>query len=142
MRSLFLVGLMLAALAGAGSAANDQLRGGNGGKTAPTTPEVLTEIRSLDGGGNNVANPEWGQVGTEYVRTAPASYADGVSSMVDGPDPRYVSNRIFNDMTRISVRQRVTQWCVRLGVSFSTIRLDCAKEEAWRMRLSFDESDR
>jgi hypothetical protein len=130
MRTLLVAGLLMVAVAGAGAAANDQLRGGDGGDTAQSTAEVLTEIRSLDGNGNNVANPKWGEVGTPYLRTAPASYADGVSSMVDGPDPRYVSNRIFNDMSQnLFSENGVTQWAFVWGSS-STIRLDYAKPTA------------
>jgi hypothetical protein len=57
--------------------------------------------RSVDGGGNNVLHPEWGQAGTPYVRVAPVNYADGISSLVNQStrklNPRYISNRIFND---------------------------------------------
>src|SRR5262245_28096415 len=53
--------------------------------------------RTLDGSGNNVAHPAWGQAGTQYLRVASANYADGIGKMVSGPSPRYVSNRIFND---------------------------------------------
>ena len=54
--------------------------------------------RTFDGNGNNVAHPAWGQAGTQYLRVAPPNYADGISRMVPGPSPRYVSNRIFNDV--------------------------------------------
>src|SRR5690242_578509 len=54
-------------------------------------------IESLDGGGNNVANPAWGQAGTPYARVLPARYADGRSQPVSGPNTRLVSNRVFND---------------------------------------------
>src|SRR5262245_36554052 len=53
--------------------------------------------RTLDGGGNNLAHPAWGQAGTQYLRVAAPNYADGIGKMVSGPSPRYVSNRIFND---------------------------------------------
>src|SRR5262245_66632778 len=56
------------------------------------------EVRSLDGSGNNVLNPTWGQAGTQSLRVAPANYADGVSKMVSGPPARFVSNRVFNDV--------------------------------------------
>ena len=116
MRTLLVAGLLMAAVAGAGSTANDRLRGGNGGDTAQSIAGILTETRSLDGSGNNVTNPEWGQAGTEYVRTAPANYADGLSSMVDGPDPRYVSNRIFNDTSQnLFSENGVTQWAFVWG---------------------------
>ena len=142
MRSLLLVGLMLAALAGAGSAANNRLRGGNEGDTAQSTADVLTEVRSLDGSGNNVSNPEWGQAGTEYVRTAPASYADGDSSMVDGPDPRYVSNRIFNDVSQnLFSENGVTQWAFVWG-QFLDHTFGLREAEGGEAApLSFDESD-
>ena len=142
MRSLLLVGLLLIALAGAGSAANDQLRRGNGDNEAPITPEVLTEIRSLDGSGNNVNNPEWGQAGTEYVRTAPANYADGVSSMVEGPDPRYVSNRIFNDTSQnLFSENGVTQWAFVWGQFLDHTFGLRETEGGDAAPLSFDESD-
>jgi len=73
--------------------------------------EVLGEVRSLDGSGNNVDNPEWGQAYTPYTREAAANYADGVSSMADAPDPRAVSNRIFNDTSQnLFSENGVTQW--------------------------------
>ena len=35
-------------------------------------------VRTLDGSGNNVRNPAWGQANTQYLRVAPANYADGI----------------------------------------------------------------
>ena len=58
---------------------------------------ALADARSLDGSGNNVENPTIGQVGTVYPRVTDAYYADGIGELVDGPDERYISNRIFND---------------------------------------------
>jgi hypothetical protein len=60
--------------------------------------DVLPFIRTLDGSGNNVAHPTWGQAGTAYPRVGPANYADGVSSMQGGPSPRRISNRVLNDV--------------------------------------------
>ena len=54
--------------------------------------------RSLDGSGNNVEHPTYGMAGQPYTRLAAADYADGIGEMVDGPSPRYVSNRIYNDL--------------------------------------------
>jgi hypothetical protein len=69
------------------------------------------EVRSLDGSGNNVAHPTWGQVGTPYTRVAPARYADGLSQPVSGPNSRMVSNRIFNDVHQnVFSEERVSQW--------------------------------
>jgi len=54
--------------------------------------------RSLDGSENNVLHPTWGEAGAPYLRVAAPNYADGLASMVAGPAPRSVSNRIFNDV--------------------------------------------
>ena len=69
---------------------------------AATAPDPFPdfEARSLDGGGNNQQNPTFGQVGTNYIRVGQANYADGTSSQVGGPPPRYSSNRVFNDLTQ------------------------------------------
>jgi hypothetical protein len=56
------------------------------------------EFRALDGGGNNVAHPDWGKAGVQYTRVAAPIYADGIGAMQGGPSARYVSNRIFNDI--------------------------------------------
>ena len=69
------------------------------------------EVQSLDGGGNNRAHPEWGRVGTNYARVAPARYADGRSAPMPGPNARRVSNRVFNDVNQNLFSERnVTQW--------------------------------
>jgi hypothetical protein len=68
-------------------------------------------VRSLDGSGNNVAHPTWGQAGQQYLRVAPATYADGIKQPVAGPPTRYVSNRIFNDSNQnLFSEGRVSQW--------------------------------
>jgi hypothetical protein len=66
--------------------------------SAPTAHAALFfEVPSLDGSGNNTANPNWGRAGQNYTRVAAARYADGRSAPVPGPNARAVSNRIFND---------------------------------------------
>ena len=68
-------------------------------------------IASLDGGGNNVANPTWGQSNRPYVRVAPAVYADNIGAPQTGPNARYISNRIFGDSNQnVFSERRVTQW--------------------------------
>jgi peroxidase len=69
------------------------------------------EVEALDGTGNNQAHPTWGKAGTNYLRVAPANYADGRSMMVAGPNARYVSNRVMSDLQQnIFSEHRVTQW--------------------------------
>jgi peroxidase len=67
--------------------------------------------RTLDGSGNNVAHPTWGQAGTQYIRVAKPNYADGIGKMVSGPSPRSISNRIFNDVGQnLFSENEVSQW--------------------------------
>src|SRR5207247_10628780 len=37
-------------------------------------------VRSYDGAGNNLLHPDWGSVGVQLLRAAPAQYADGIST--------------------------------------------------------------
>lgn len=74
------------------------------------------EVQSLDGWGNNRAHPEWGLTGTPYLRVAPAGYADGVGAPAAGPNTRYLSNRVFNDIEQNLFSQRgVSQWATTWG---------------------------
>jgi hypothetical protein len=56
------------------------------------------EFRTLDGTANNLRHRRWGAVGSRYRRLTPPRYADAIGQMVSGPNPRYVSNRIFNSL--------------------------------------------
>src|SRR5262245_22632638 len=51
-------------------------------------------IYSIDGTGNNLTHPDWGAVGQDLLRIAPAQYGDGVSSLggVDRPSARLISD--------------------------------------------------
>ncbi|GAA4696769.1 peroxidase family protein [Phytohabitans rumicis] len=76
-----------------------------------TALAVPFAVQSLDGSGNNVANPTWGQSNTPYSRVAAARYADNRSQPVAGPNSRYVSNRVFNDVAQnIFSERQVTAW--------------------------------
>lgn len=59
--------------------------------------QLLRDVRSLDGRGNNPNTPAFGAAGTPYQRIAPPAYPDGKGAMMDGPSARYVSNRVFDD---------------------------------------------
>ena len=84
------------------------------GEAAATDEEIaamLADGAALDGTGNNLDDPALGRAGTEYVRVAPANYADGVAALVDTPGQRYLSNRIFNDTNQnIFSENGVTHW--------------------------------
>jgi hypothetical protein len=71
----------------------------------------IWEAQSLSGANNNRANPTWAMAGSVYPRVAPARYADGFSQPVAGPNGRYLSNRLFNDMDQHLYSERnVSQW--------------------------------
>src|SRR3712207_1781110 len=68
-------------------------------------------VRTLDGSKNNLRHPDWGRTGTNYTRVGDANYADGKGAQALGPNPRLISNRIFNDSGQNLFSQRgVTQW--------------------------------
>jgi hypothetical protein len=60
--------------------------------------QLLQDVRPLDGHGTNPDMPAAGAAGTPYSRVADAAYPDGKGAMVDGPPPRHISNRVFNDL--------------------------------------------
>ena len=97
-----IVALAIAALA---------IASGAGAATAPPASQSQPEVRSLDGSGNNVRHPDWGQTFTQYLRVTDPNYADGVSQPVSGPSARYISNRVFNDEGQnLFSENGVTQW--------------------------------
>jgi hypothetical protein len=66
--------------------------------------------RTLDGSSNNATHPAWGQAGTQFPRVAGANY-DGNGGMVTGPSPRYISNRVFNDVGQnLFSENDISQW--------------------------------
>ena len=96
---------------------------------------------SLDGSDNNSLHPSRGSSGTPYLRLAPSAYADGISSMTEGPDLRYLSNRIFADRAQNFFSQNgVSQWAYNWGQFVDhTIALRVGGEEV--VEVPFDDSD-
>ncbi|HET9140702.1 peroxidase family protein, partial [Actinophytocola sp.] len=70
------------------------------GSAGTASAAVPFAIQSLDGSGNNVANPTWGATGRPYARVAAARYTDGRSQAPTGPNSRSVSNRLINDVAQ------------------------------------------
>src|SRR5262249_11770950 len=73
---------------------------------------VPATFRSIDGTGNNVANPDWGSTGEALLRIGPIRYADGISApapqgAVGRPSARTISDTIVDqgDADIISDRQ-------------------------------------
>ena len=59
---------------------------------------LLSGYRSIDGSGNNITNPTWGQAGIDLLRISPVAYADGINSpsLATNPSARLVSNLVSN----------------------------------------------
>lgn len=55
------------------------------------------QFRTIDGSGNSPEDPGRNAAGDAMVRLAPARYADGVSALVGGPNPRAVSNLVVGE---------------------------------------------
>jgi hypothetical protein len=79
--------------------------------SASAAPPGPTEVENLDGSGNNLVHPEWGQLGLAYSRVAPSAYADGRSAPPAGVNTRFISNRGINDVGQnLFSENNVTQW--------------------------------
>src|SRR6476646_2992407 len=48
--------------------------------------------RSFDGSGNNLSRSQLNAAGTDFTRIGSAHFADGISSLEAGPNPRTISN--------------------------------------------------
>src|SRR5262249_14563316 len=49
-------------------------------------------LRTIDGSGNNTGNPSFNAANSDFARIGTAHFADGISSLVDGTNPRTISN--------------------------------------------------
>src|SRR5262249_29570871 len=68
-------------------------------------------VGSLDRSRHHLGDRTWGMAGTQYGRVAAARYADGRSAPVTGPNSRFISNRVFNDVHQnVFSEHRVSQW--------------------------------
>lgn len=78
---------------------------------------AMAEDRSIDGRGNNVANPEWGAAATTELRIAPAAYGDGVSAIggADRPNPRVISNAIAAQSRSVVNSRGLSDWTWQWG---------------------------
>lgn len=62
----------------------------------PPGDDLASDVRSIDGTDNNVANPNFGSAGESFLLTTETAYADGISepSGDDRPSAREVSNQL------------------------------------------------
>jgi hypothetical protein len=141
------MGLALVVAAAATAYTKPELLGtAGGGPEAVSVRRGLSrltqlEVQSMDGTGNNRRHQAWGQAGTPYSRVARARYADGQSQPVSGPDPRYVSNRVFNDTNQNLFSERgVSQWVFTWG-QFLDHTFGLRDGEGEAQDLAFDPND-
>ena len=123
--------LLACALIAAGPAAAGRAQGS----------AIVSEPRALNGSGNNREHPEWGEAGSRYVRLAAPRYADGISEPVSGPNPRYVSNRVFNSLgVDLFSPRNVSQWAWVWG-QFLDHNFELAEGGTEEMPISVNQND-
>lgn len=68
--------------------------------------------RALNGIGNNPLHPTWGAVGTSQLDAVPIGFTDGIStpSGIDRPNPRIISNNIFNQDGLLMDQNRLSDY--------------------------------
>ena len=97
--------------------------------------------RTYDGSNNNLANPAWGQTNTPYLRVIDPVYSDGVGEMTTGPNSRYISNRIFQDLfVNVPDEHRVNQFGFVWG-QFMDHTFGLAQDGSEAAYIAFDASD-
>ena len=69
-----------------------------------TSSSFSQNIRTYDGTGNNLQNPNWGATNTQLQRLTTVSYSDGISAPggLTRPNPRVISNALFAQDTLIN----------------------------------------
>jgi heme peroxidase/hemolysin type calcium-binding protein len=60
-------------------------------------PEATVNFRAIDGANNNLGNQSFNATNTDFARIGEANFADGISSLVDGPNPRTISNVVVGE---------------------------------------------
>ncbi len=94
------------------------------------------EFRTIDGVGNNAANPTWGSAGVPFLRTTTVAYADGASIPAGGdlPSAREVSNAVVAQSDSLpnadGVSDFVWQWGQFLDHDID-LTPEVEPEEAW-----------
>ncbi len=78
------------------------------------------EIRSIDGSGNNIVNPDWGQANTQLQRLATPAYEDGLSVPRGGdpsslPSARVISNAVSAQSGSVLNALNASDWIWQWG---------------------------
>jgi hypothetical protein len=73
--------------------------------------------RTIDGTGNNIANPTWGSTHTRLRRLVPHAYEDGISSpaILGRPSPRAVSSMMCEQLAPVWNTADASDWVWQWG---------------------------
>lgn len=84
-------------------------------------PATAGSFRSIDGSGNNIANPNWGEAHTELLRLTSPAYEDGLSVPRGGfspssmPSARAVSNAVSAQSGSVTNSVHASDWLWQWG---------------------------
>lgn len=69
------------------------------------------EYRSINGSGNNIANPTWGLAGSTLLRLTAPNYTDGMSTIdASLPNARVASNELATQSTSVPDARNLSEW--------------------------------
>lgn len=74
-------------------------------------------FRSIDGTGNNLANPYYGAADTQLLRLLPSDYADGISAPAgsERPSARAISNTVVSQSSSVTNSLNASDWLWQWG---------------------------
>ena len=87
---------------------------------AAISPAEALSFRSIDGSGNNIANPTWGEADTKMLRLKTPAYEDGLSVPRGGlsstlPSARAVSNAVCSQSGSVPNAVNASDWIWQWG---------------------------
>ena len=84
---------------------------------APSLPTTAAEFRSIDGSGNNIDNPTWGEADTQLLRLLEPDYEDEISEPAgsDRPSARAISNAVSNQSESVTNPLNASDWLWQWG---------------------------
>jgi len=84
---------------------------------ATSLPATAQTFRSIDGSGNNIANPDWGETDTQLLRLLPSDYEDGISAPAGSnrPSARAISNAVSSQTSSVTNSLHASDWLWQWG---------------------------
>jgi len=80
-------------------------------------PATAADLRSIDGSGNNIDNPTWGEADIQLLRLLAPDYEDGISVPAGGdrPSARAISNAVSSQSESVTNPLHATDWLWQWG---------------------------